>query len=118
MVWYERGGGAHVETFSVDPSTSTRTLINDTNTASSIKAYVNVSAPAVGVTILNPRLENNNFVFSFQSETGKSYSIQSSTNLSSWGSAGVGPLTGNGAALNASIPSPVAARTFFRVQTQ
>ena len=118
MVWYERGGGAHVEWFSVAAGTGTRTLINDTNTASAIKVYASVSAPPAGVTIVNPRFETGNFVFSFQSETGKSYSTQSSTDLTSWGSAGVGPVAGNGGVLNVAIPSPGGPRTFYRVQTQ
>jgi hypothetical protein len=45
MVWFERGGGAHVELFTQDTSTGERTLINDP--ASSIKAY-----RSVGVTTL------------------------------------------------------------------
>lgn len=50
MVWYERGGGAHVEWFSVDPGTGERTLINDPNAASAIKAYTSVTAaPAIQV---------------------------------------------------------------------
>lgn len=43
MVWYERGGGAFVEWFSVDPTSGERTLINDPNSANAVKAYV--SAP-------------------------------------------------------------------------
>jgi hypothetical protein len=49
MVWYERGGGAHVEWFSVDPSTGERTLINDPASSDAIKAYVSVAAPQVRV---------------------------------------------------------------------
>jgi hypothetical protein len=44
MIWYERGGGAHVEWFSVNPETGERTLINDGTAAGSIKAYVSVAA--------------------------------------------------------------------------
>jgi hypothetical protein len=48
MVWYERGGGAHVEWFSADFAASpTRTLINDPATSSAIKAYRSVLAPSV-----------------------------------------------------------------------
>jgi len=45
FVWFERGGGAHVELFSMDPVTGTRTLINDTNNV--IKAFRSVAAPSI-----------------------------------------------------------------------
>src|SRR6185503_15072743 len=51
MIWYERGGGAFVEWFSVDRVTGTRTLINDPNTSTALKAYTSLSAPPAGVTI-------------------------------------------------------------------
>ncbi|PYL01732.1 MAG: hypothetical protein DME19_00665 [Verrucomicrobia bacterium] len=46
MVWYERGGAAFVEWFSVDPGTGARTLINDPAAPGSIKAFTSI-APAV-----------------------------------------------------------------------
>jgi hypothetical protein len=39
MVWYERGGGAHVEWFSVDRSSDERILINSSG-ARAVKAYL------------------------------------------------------------------------------
>jgi len=45
MVWFERGGGAHVELFTVDRGTGDRTLVNDATSA--IKAFRSVVAPAV-----------------------------------------------------------------------
>jgi len=47
MVWYERGGGAHVELFSVNRTTAEKTLVNDPGVPSAIKAYRGVSAPAI-----------------------------------------------------------------------
>jgi len=53
FMWYERGGLAHAELFSVDRATGARTLINDPATENSIKAYFEVaqiqllSAPVV-----------------------------------------------------------------------
>jgi hypothetical protein len=47
MVWFERGGGAHVELFSVNRTTGERTLINDAT--STIKAFKSVAAPAMGL---------------------------------------------------------------------
>ena len=118
MVWYERGGAAHVEWFSVDAASSTRTLINDPNSAGAIEAFTSVSAPPTGVTILNPQLQSNSFVLFFQSETGRTYTVQSSTDLNSWGSSGVAAVSGNGGVLNVSIPTQTASQTFYRVQTQ
>jgi hypothetical protein len=48
MVWYERGGNAFAEWFSVDLATGTRTLINDPDSPNAVKAYQDVvPAPAV-----------------------------------------------------------------------
>jgi hypothetical protein len=47
MVWFERGGGAHVELFSVNRTTGAKTLINDPGTTSAIKAFTSVNAPAI-----------------------------------------------------------------------
>ncbi|HUS35802.1 MAG TPA: hypothetical protein VM680_10675 [Verrucomicrobiae bacterium] len=50
LLWYERGGGAHVEFFTVDPATGERTLVNDPNTATAIKAYRELgAAPTIAV---------------------------------------------------------------------
>ncbi len=43
MVWYERGGGAHVEWFSLNVATGARTLINDPESPASIKAFVDLA---------------------------------------------------------------------------
>jgi hypothetical protein len=50
LLWYERGGGAFVEFFTVDPATGEKTLVNDPNAANAIKAYRDLGvAPAVAV---------------------------------------------------------------------
>ena len=118
MVWYERGGGANVEWFSVDAASDTRTLINDPNSVGAIKAFTSVSAPPTGVTILSPQLQTNNVVLSFQSETGKTYTVQFSPDLNSWGSSGAAAVSGNGGVLSVSIPTQTASKAFYRVQTQ
>lgn len=45
MVWYERGGNAYAELFSINRATGERTLINDPNSAGAIKAFLDVAAP-------------------------------------------------------------------------
>ena len=48
MVWFEHGGGAHVEWYSVNTTTGARTLINDPGVPSAVKAWVGVEeAPAI-----------------------------------------------------------------------
>ena len=49
LVWFERGGGAFVEWFTVDPTTGKRTLINADG---GIKAYTSAQAPVVAVQVL------------------------------------------------------------------
>jgi hypothetical protein len=70
------------------------------------------------VTIINPHFEGANFVLSFQSQTGKTYAVESSSDLNSWGNAGVAPMPGNNALLTIPIPPQSAVRTFYRVLTQ
>jgi hypothetical protein len=45
FVWYDRGGGAHAEWFSVDPASGDKTLINDPENSASVKAYISLNAP-------------------------------------------------------------------------
>ncbi len=49
LVWFERGGGAFVEWFTVDPVTGNRTLINADG---GIKAYTSAQAPAPSVQLV------------------------------------------------------------------
>jgi hypothetical protein len=50
LLWYERGGGAFVEFFTVDPTSSDKTLVNDPNTATAVKAYRDLGvSPSVTV---------------------------------------------------------------------
>jgi hypothetical protein len=50
LLWYERGGSAYVEFYTVNPATGERTLINDPNTATAIKAYRELgAAPGIAV---------------------------------------------------------------------
>jgi hypothetical protein len=118
MIWYQRGGSAYVEWFSVDPSSGARTLINDTNSVSAVHAFTAVITLPAAVTIVNPRFAGGNFVLSFQSESGRTYTVQSSVDLSSWGNSGVSPVSGTGGLLDVSIPSPATSRTFYRISAQ
>ena len=77
-----------------------------------------VTAPPTGVTLLNPQFQTNSFVLSFQSEAGRTYTVESSPDLSSWGSSGVAPAAGNGGVLVVPIPMPTASRTFYRVKSE
>jgi sulfur carrier protein ThiS len=47
MIWFERGGGASVELFSVNRSTNVLTLINDPNATDAIKAYTSLAAAGI-----------------------------------------------------------------------
>jgi hypothetical protein len=115
MVWYERGGAANVEWFSVDAASGARTLINDPNSTTALKAFASVTAP---LSILNPHFQANNFVLSVQTETGKNYTVESSPDLIAWGNSGVTPKAGTGGVVDFPIPATTASRTFYRVQAQ
>ena len=47
LMWYERQGAAYAEWYSVNVATGERTLINDPNTATAIKAYRTIFLPAI-----------------------------------------------------------------------
>ncbi len=49
MIWYNRGGAAYAEWFSVDLVSGAKTLINDTNSPNSIRAYHTLTAPTLQV---------------------------------------------------------------------
>ena len=117
MIWYERGGNAYSEWFAVNVSTGDRTLINDSATASAIKAYSSVSAPPVGVTILNPHFEVGSFVLSFQSEIGRTYTVESSVDLNLWSGPGGQSVSGDGGVLNIHVPLIPGRQIFYRIMT-
>jgi hypothetical protein len=48
MIWYEAQGNAYAEWFSVNTASGDRTLLNDPDTATAIKAYTTVNAAAQG----------------------------------------------------------------------
>ncbi|MBX3731144.1 MAG: hypothetical protein KF791_00970 [Verrucomicrobiae bacterium] len=58
MVWYERGGAAHVEWFTVDRTTGQRSLVN---AAGSVPAYTSAAAPA-GIQALGAASLNGPFL--------------------------------------------------------
>ena len=58
LVWYERGGGAYVEWFTVDPSTGKRTLVNADG---GIKAYTSAQAPVVTVQLVGASSPNGTY---------------------------------------------------------
>jgi hypothetical protein len=51
FIYYERGGGAHVEWFAVNRTTGERTLIDDPQQTTSIKAYRGVTAPTMKLVV-------------------------------------------------------------------
>ncbi|MBK9138450.1 MAG: hypothetical protein IPM17_06755 [Verrucomicrobia bacterium] len=47
LVWFERGGGAHVELFTLDPASGERVLVNDLSQPRAIRAFRDVVRPQV-----------------------------------------------------------------------
>lgn len=118
MIWYERGGNAYSEWFSVDVASGDRTLINDAAAAGSVKAFTSVATAPAAVTITSPHFDGGNLVVSFQSESGRTYTLDSSLDLQAWADSGVAPATGNGSTLQLTVPAPSGAHTFYRVKAQ
>jgi hypothetical protein len=118
MIWYERGGNAYSEWSAVDVNTGDRALINDLAAAGVVKAYTSVVAPPGGVTILNPHIDTGNFVLSFQSEIGRTYTVESSVDFSSWTGPVVQSSNGDGGVLTIPIPLNSGHQIFYRIRAQ
>ena len=127
LIWYEGTGGADLELFSVDRSTLSstnvvRTLINDPNSAQSVKAYLGrVGAPSPtpqAPTILNPRIAGTNLSFTFASQIGIQYTVQSKPQLSgaSWQDTAVS-VTGDGSVQSVALPM-TGSTGFYRVMAR
>ena len=119
LVWFQTRGGAHVQWYSADPATGAPiALINDTSNPASIKAYRTISATSTGPQILNPHFQGAAFVFSFQTQVGKTYTVLSSSTLPTWGSSGIAPISGTGGVYSVNVASPSGSQTFYQIQQQ
>lgn len=56
FLWYERGGGAHAEWFSVDAVTGARRLINDLSDPQAVRAFRSLASTAVPSAEASPTL--------------------------------------------------------------
>jgi hypothetical protein len=85
------------------------------NTASSVNIIVTqILVPPQGV-ILQPQMSGSNFIFSFQTITNQSYTIQQNTNPPSANWLFVTNITGDGSLFEFVIPATNAPQDFFRV---
>jgi len=116
LLYYEGGGDADVEWYSVDRATGTATLINDPNTPGSIKAFierVGTPLPPQAPKLLNPAASAGNFGFSFASEVGRAYTVEFKNSLKDAAWQTLRTLNGDGTALP--VTDPVAGARFYRV---
>lgn len=124
LTWYEGVGGADLELFSVDRTTlnSTnvvRTLVNDSTSAQSVKAFMGrVGTPTPTPeppAILSLKIAGGVLSFTFATQAGVSYKVQSKTQLSdaSWQDAAVS-VTGDGSVKRVDLPI-TGASGFYRV---
>lgn len=59
FMWYQRGGNAYAQWYSVDRTTGVRTLINDTNSPSAIQAYLAPGAASASIRVQSsPRADS------------------------------------------------------------
>lgn len=70
LVWFERGGGAHVELFNVDRTSGTKTLINAADCP--VKAFTAITGPSVS-------LESSATVSGFAAESGATIDTSAKT---------------------------------------
>jgi len=93
MIWYERGGGAHAEWFTVDPTDPTkRTLINDPAVATSLKAWQQVVVPTIALYSAaeaagpykletGPILGNNTLTLPYKADAKQFYRVKADSAL-------------------------------------
>ena len=124
LIWYEGDGGADLEFFSVDRSTLggtnvVRTLVNDAVNSQSLKAFTGrVGTPSStpdAPTLLGARIASGNLSFTFATQPGVSYTVQSKQQLSDavWQDTAV-EVTGDGS--ERAVDVPLASATgFYRV---
>jgi hypothetical protein len=124
LIWYQGTGGADLELFSVDRTTLettnvVRTLINDSSAPGSVKAYqartgVPVPTPQAP-TILNAKAATGSFSFTFATQNGVRYTVQSRPQFAgaTWQDTPVS-VTGDGSIQSVSLPM-TGSMCFYRV---
>jgi hypothetical protein len=88
------------------------------NTSRSVSLTVNSSTSLLPVTIVEPILTATGFRFSFATQTGHSYVVQSSSSLSSSGWTDVRAVPGTGGMVTVTNALEPSTRYFYRVMTQ
>ncbi len=79
FLWYQRGGDAYGQWFSVNLTNSQATLINDLNSTNAVQAYLTASSPAVPQ-FAAPSIHNGQLTITW---TGSGI-LQESTDLRTW----------------------------------
>lgn len=79
---------------------------------------VSAAAPPAPVTLLNPARSGTNFQFSFQSQAGKTHTVQSRTNLVLGTWQNVTNFPGDGGLKLISLPAGPHPQTYYRVRTE
>ncbi|MHB8521326.1 MAG: hypothetical protein ACYDH9_11300 [Limisphaerales bacterium] len=105
FLWYQRGGDAYNQWFSVNRTTGERTLINDPNSTNAVKAYLSASTSAPPQ-FAAPSLRNGQVTITW---TGGG-TLQESTDLRNWT-----PVQGNPAGTYPVLVGTAAGAKFYRV---
>jgi hypothetical protein len=127
LLWYEGIGGADLELFSVDRATLNQTnvvriLVNDASQANALKAYMartGVPTPTPTSPLLGSiQVSGGNLSFSFNSETGVTYTLQSKTTLAdaNWTDTST-TVTGDGTSKSIQVPIS-GVSSFYRLLAQ
>jgi hypothetical protein len=117
LLYYQGGFGASVELYSINRLTGVPALINDPANPGSIKVYRSSSASGL-LTLLNPAHSGTTTTFNFQTQSGKTHTVQYKTALTNavWQTLKV--VAGNGAVTNITDTTATNTARFYRVSTQ
>jgi hypothetical protein len=124
LIWYEGTGGADLELFSVNRSTLggtnvVRTLVNDPSAAGSLKAFVSREGTPTPIpeapVIQSAQISGGNVRFSFATQAGATYTVQTKERLTDPTWQNVAPtVAGDGTVRSVEFPAS-GASAFYRL---
>ena len=114
----EGNGFANIEFYSVNRTNGTVILINNLTNAAAVQVFTSAAAPATPVTLLNPAHGGVTSTFSFQTQAGKTHTVQYKNLLTDAVWQTLQTITGAGNITNVIDATANGTSRYYRVGTQ